>query len=203
MFGILALRYANDSTPLLLELEALHGTPRRNLHPESCGHGFLCALIEDFADEWLTKVMFEARFHTQEDAKFGATWQVLQSPDQAKNADAAIAAAEMFAARQRERRALVGCSDWSCMEKTLRMVCAALDANLRQGRPFIFGSRPTSADFAVYGQLRQLATDPLPSRIVMEYPAVWAWVFRVEDLTGYPDQDNSKLSVGPGGYRGV
>ena len=31
---------------------------------------------------------------------------------------------------------------------------------------FIFGSRPTAADFAIYGQLRQLATDPLPSRIL-------------------------------------
>ncbi|CAE6971081.1 unnamed protein product [Symbiodinium sp. CCMP2592] len=180
--------YANDSTPLLLELQAQHGKTWRSLFPTSAGARFLCALVEDFADEWLTKVMFEGRFHTLEDAKFGAAWQVLQNPLQSKNTDKALQAIDMFAARQRERRALVGCSDWTCMEKTLRGVCSALETNLRRGVPFIFGSRPTAADFAIYGQLRQLATDPLPSRIVMEYPSVWAWVFRVEDLSGYPDE---------------
>eukprot|EP00439_Symbiodinium_sp_Y106_P056432 s413_g7.t3 len=159
--------YANDSTPLLLELQAQHGKTWRSLFPTSAGARFLCALVEDFADEWLTKVMFEGRFHTLEDAKFGAAWQVLQNPLQSKNADTALQAIDMFAARQRERRALVGCSDWTCMEKTLRGVCSALETNLRRGIPFIFGSRPTAADFAIYGQLRQLATDPLPSRILV------------------------------------
>ena len=112
---LLNARYANDSTPLLLELQAQHGNTRRSLFPTSAGTRFLCALLEDFADEWLTKVMFEGRFHTLEDAKFGAAWQVLQNPLQAKNIDEALQAIDMFAARQRERRALVGCSDWTCI----------------------------------------------------------------------------------------
>ena len=112
---LLNARYANDSTPLLLELQAQHGNTRRSLFPTSAGTRFLCALLEDFADEWLTKVMFEGRFHTLKDAKFGAAWQVLQNPLQSKNSDEALQAIDMFAARQRERRALVGCSDWACI----------------------------------------------------------------------------------------
>ena len=88
--------YANDSTHLILELEKRWPDPQRSLIPRSSGDAFLADLIEDFADEWVTKarsdyahliiylylfkIMFEGRFATPEDAQFGAEWQLWQGP---------------------------------------------------------------------------------------------------------------------------
>ena len=69
--------YANDSSHVILELEARHPL-HRSVVPASAALAFVAALLEDFADEWLTKVMFEGRFHTEEDAEFGASWQLQQ-----------------------------------------------------------------------------------------------------------------------------
>ena len=69
--------YANDSTPLILELDARH-PKHRTVVPASAVLAFIAALLEDFADEWLTKVMFEGRFHTEKDSEFGAAWQMQQ-----------------------------------------------------------------------------------------------------------------------------
>ena len=90
--------YVNDSTPLILELDKTF--PDRKLLPEAPGMAFISALIEDFCDEWMTKVMFEGRFHTQREAAFGAKWQFWQSPSGLTNPAQAAKEAEDFAARQ-------------------------------------------------------------------------------------------------------
>ena len=47
-----------------------------------------------------------------------------------------------------------------------------------QTMPYIFGQRPSSADFAIYGQLTCLALfDPTPNAIVAaDFPRIYAWV---------------------------
>lgn len=77
-------------------------------------------------------------------------------------------------------------------EATLRRVCSILGDNLRAGNHFLFGARPTNADFGLFSQLRQLAADPLPAAIMHDYPEVWAWVWKMDDLSGYePPADSS------------
>lgn len=176
--------YANDSTPLILELDATF--PDRRLVPAAPGLAFLAALIEDFCDEWLTKVMFEGRFHTQRDAAFGAKWQFWQSPSGLRSPEQSAKLAESFAARQRGRRWIVcGSTGETMFEATLRRVCHILGENLRAGHHFLFGARPTNADFGLFSQMRQLAADPLPASIMHDYPEVWAWVWKMDDLSGY------------------
>lgn len=188
---------ANDSTPLILELEERF--LERRLVPRAAGTAFLSALLEDFCDEWLTKLMFEGRFHTQRDAEFGAKWQFWQAPSGLRGQ--AVAVAEAFAARQRGRRHLVcGSTGEVLFEATLRRVCAILSENLRAGHHFLFGARPTNADFGLFSQLRQLATDPLPAATMHDYPEVWAWVWKMDDLSGFePPADsehNAELTMG-------
>ena len=122
--------YSNDSTPLIRELEARH-TPRR-CTPADPVYRFVDALLEDFADEWLTKPMFAGRFHTMEDATFGAAWQALSSAPIAK-LEGSKEFVNQFAARQRGRRNLVGATQWELMEKNIREVCKALEAGLEAG----------------------------------------------------------------------
>ena len=95
--------YTNDSTPIILELEEQARKGERAALPVAAGDAFLAALLEDFGDEWMTKVMFEGRFHTRDDAKFGAEWQFWQSRGgkvSAKAAGAIDAGVDEFAKRQ-------------------------------------------------------------------------------------------------------
>lgn len=52
--------FHNDSTPLLLDLERRH--EGRSVVPEREADAFLAFLIEDLADEWLTKAMYAYRW---------------------------------------------------------------------------------------------------------------------------------------------
>ena len=50
---------------------------------------------------------------------------------------------------------------------------------------YLFGSRPSLADFAWFGQLSEMATDPTPMRIMRENaPFTDHWVRRLDDASG-------------------
>jgi hypothetical protein len=50
---------------------------------------------------------------------------------------------------------------------------------------YLFGSRPSLADFAWFGQLSEMATDPTPMRILREKaPFTDHWVRRLDDASG-------------------
>ena len=59
---------------------------------------------------------------------------------------------------------------------------------------YLFGSRPSLADFAWFGQLSEMATDPTPMRIMRaKAPFTDHWVRRLDDASGvegewYPNE---------------
>lgn len=186
--------YANDSTLLIQELESKY--PERNVTDAAGkGNAFLSALLEDFGDEWCTKFMFEGRFHTEEDAAFGAEWQVYQNPAFCISDPGFRESFMKFAHRQQGRRHLVGSENWDCLKHTLNRVLTILqDQMLFKQQPFLFGATPSNADFALYGQLRQSIQDPLPSQICYRYPAAWAWIWRMDDLSGYTPEEPAPVN---------
>jgi hypothetical protein len=60
-------------------------------------------------------------------------------------------------------------------------------ANQMNTSPYMFGHRPSSSDFGLYGQLTQLAVfDPTPMQIADDLSSrVVAWVGIVDDLSGH------------------
>ena len=101
-------KWRSDSTPIIEELEQRH-PGQRSVIPDSPGRAFLAYLIEDFADEWLTKAMFHYRWAYDADIQYASFWIADDFfPDQ--KGDARAAAAQRFAERQIERMPLVGCT---------------------------------------------------------------------------------------------
>ena len=178
------LEAVTDSTPLIRRFEREQGD--RSLIPGDAALAFLDALIEDYADEWLTKAMFHYRWAYAADiAKASAIlpcWRGLSVPD-ADLAERGRAVAE----RQIGRLRYVGSNDVTgpIIEASYRRFLEAFEAHLRV-MPYLMGRRPGASDFATYGQLTQLAEfDPTPAALTLSIaPRVTAWVGMMEDQSG-------------------
>ena len=185
-----------DSTPLIRRFEQAF-TGRETL-PNDPVLGFINYLVEDYADEWLTKSMFHYRWYYDADIRKAGDilplWRGLQMDDeQHRNA------AEFVAKRQISRLYVVGSNDLTApvIEASyLRFLDIMNRLVMRQ--PYVFGDRPASADFGIYAQLTQLAKfDPTPMTICLEQaPRVFAWTDVVDDLSGQACEQDGWISRG-------
>lgn len=175
--------FDNDSTPLIYDLEARH--PQRGIVPPDPDQAFIAHLLEDFADEWLTKAMFGYRWLAEVDQVQMSRWLAF---DNLKGGGLAKsqAFAEQFRARQVGRMALVGCTEenFPLIEASTRAVLAALEAHVVE-RHCLLGTRPSMAEFGIFGQLSQLATDPTPQAMMRaDYPYTYRWLAHLDDMSG-------------------
>lgn len=176
--------FANDSTPLLLDFSA-EAPADRGLLPDDPVARFLCLLIEDFADEWLTKVMFHYRWNAEIDQEV-MSQAIVFDRVRGHGRDMLAAFAAEFRQRQVGRMHLVGCGAEHApqLAETYRRLMEILEAMVPD-RGFLFGSRPSLADFGLYGQLSQLAVDPTPSAWMRrDAPLLWRWLMIVDDASG-------------------
>ena len=178
-----------DTTPIIYELETR--TADRSILPEDPANRFLAELIEDFADEWLTKAMFHYRWFYAPDQKFAASWiaadHVADSDD---HREVRRAFGAEFGARQVSRMPLVGCTPENrlVIERSYEAVLDALEPEVGFGR-FLFGSRPSIADFGLFGQLKTMSVDPTPQSVMRERaPTVNHWIRQMDDLSGLDGQ---------------
>jgi hypothetical protein len=157
---------------------------------------FLDSLLEDYADEWLTKAMFHYRWAFEPDVANAAAilprWFRTNQPE-----ERAIEAGKTFSKRQVGRLSVVGSNPTTApvIEESYRRLLALLDAHLTELR-FVMGGRPGASDFGLFGQLTQLvAFDPTPAAIAhATAPRVVAWVDIVEDLSGLEPADADWIS---------
>lgn len=173
-----------DSTPIIRRLEAEHDG--RSVIPPDAALAVLDELIEDYADEWLTKAMFHYRWTYPADIDKASiilpAWRDYCVPDQTL-----LPLAKAIGERQIGRLGVVGSNPVTgpVIEASYRRFLKAFEDHLTQ-HPFILGRRPGSSDFAVFGQLTQLAQfDPTPTALTLAMaPRVHAWVGVMEDLSG-------------------
>ena len=182
---------ATDSTPIIRRLEQAFS--ERSVIPSHPVSSFINYLIEDYADEWLTRCMFHYRWSRQKDIDKAATMLPLSgrvdlTEQELKNL------AQHFAERQIGRLQVVGSNETTApvIEASYRRFLKLMEAHLSQAQ-FLFGSRPASADLALMGQLTSLSHfDPTPSQLCEQYaPRVYAWVDWLEDLSGYEIEENA------------
>ena len=180
-----------DSTPLIRRFEGEYAG-RATLPPHPAV-AFLNDLVEDYADEWLTKPMFHYRWYYDADIEQAGTvlphWRAIQA-----DRETLAALKAQFSKRQIDRLYVVGSNDITApvIEASYQRLLALLDG-LIEAQKFVFGGRPASADFALYAQLTQLARfDPTPAALCLrEAPRVFAWTDLVDDLSGHPAEENA------------
>lgn len=184
-----------DSTPIIRRLE--RDWEGRSVIPTDPGLAFIDALIEDYADEWLTKAMFHYRWAYQADIdKAGNTlpaWRGYSIPD-----EALAQRSSMIKERQIGRLYVVGSNPVTApvIEASYERFLDVFEA-LLTAQPYILGARPSACDFAVFGQLTQLAAfDPTPMALTSaRAPRVSAWTGLMEDLSGVEPEADGWVDV--------
>ena len=180
-----------DSTPIIRRLE--NEFTERKIVPDDPALSFINYLLEDFGDEWVTKYMFHYRWYFKEDADNAGT--ILPLVDIAVNTpDGTLMELKKFIAeRQIERLWVVGSNDTTAdlIDTSYKRFIKLMDNHLSVSK-FLFGDKPSSADFAIYGQLTQLVGfDPTSRKIACETSLrLVAWVDIMADLSGH-DVENS------------
>lgn len=184
-----------DSTPLIRRFEAEFSG--REAIPTDPVLAFLNYLIEDYADEWLTKAMFHYRWHYQADINMAAAILPRWRDIQATEAETAKLSA-YIAERQISRLYVVGSNNITApvIEASYQRFLSIMDT-LIEKQKFVLGARPSSADFGIYAQLTQLAKfDPTPAALCLsQAPRVYAWTDLLDDLSGQPVAGHNWLTA--------
>jgi glutathione S-transferase len=184
-----------DSTFQIKRLEKM--LPARSIIPPDPALAFLDALLEDYADEWLTKPMFHYRWKYAADIH-KASHVLALDRDPLLSRDTLARMSSYIADRQIERLRVVGSNDVTTpvIEASYRRLLGLLDSHLVAGHRFLMGARPGASDFGLFGQLSQLAHfDPTPSGIAaVETPRVVSWVSHLDDLSSLEVDDGGWLS---------
>ena len=186
------LKATTDTTPIIRRFENEYAD--RKLLPEDPALSFINYLLEDFGDEWVTKYMMHYRWYFDKDADNAST--ILPLSDLAVNMpDEILKDAKKYVHdRQTGRLWVVGSNDTTAdlIDASYKRFLKLMDDHLSISK-FLFGEKPSSADFAIYGQLTQLiGFDPTSRKIAYENSLrLVSWLDVMVDLSGH-DVDSSQ-----------
>jgi len=168
-----------DSTAMIEWFEKHY--PHAPVLPDDPAAAYLCRLLEEYADEGLWRPAMYYRWAFKKDALLDArrfTEDFMKFP-------LTPSAVLRWTARRRQQRAYirglgVTAENRGDVERHYRDELADLEAVFRL-RPFLFGERPSLADFGYFASMfRHFAIDPTPARIMRnEAPGVYEWVARM------------------------
>ena len=175
--------FRNDSTPVLYDLEARHA--ERSVVPTDPTKAFIAHILEDFADEWLTKAMFGYRWLEEVDQLQMSRWLSFDAM-KGGGLEASQGMAKMFRERQVGRMAIVGCTaeNFPLIEDSTRRVMQALEDHV-VNEHWLFGTRPSLAEISIFGQFSQLGVDPTAQTMMRkDFPYAFRWLLHVDDASG-------------------
>lgn len=166
-----------DSTPILEVMERRHPEPATR--PPEPALNYVAALLEDFADEWLNKALQHYRWSFAPEAAAKAIAEAALGEEESAYHQAG---ATEILSRMRARREIIGLSESAIevIEASFVRTLRALDQALT-GRLFLFGDRPSCADFALAAQLAQMLPIAQAGTLIRaQGPSLAAWLARMD-----------------------
>ena len=163
-----------DSTDILSAIENDHAEPSSVPDDPACA--VLALILEDYGDEWLSKVMFRERWGQKPDRDEAADRTMEQLFD-GKLPRAKKKTRDQIVKRMRDSLELIGVErkNEKALKTSFERFIPLLNAHL-ENNLFIFGNRPSVADFSIAAQLSQMLMDPTPGAWLRENaPFVTAW----------------------------
>jgi glutathione S-transferase len=189
----------HDTTPLIEALEA--DSPEPSATPADPALAFLACVLEEYADAWLAKAVFHYRWGRKKDQKIAAQRAIdeyfTQSPPEDRKASEDLAIETMTGQLKLMQ---VDGELGDVVEKSFKKFVKLLDDHLRK-HLFIFGERPSVADFAIAGQLIQMLKDPTPAKIIEkdgEFVAKWCEFMTAPTASGpFATLDDLRETLAP------
>ena len=180
-----------DSSPQIMRLETEYA--ERSLLPTDPVVCFLDHLIEDYGDEWLTKVMYHYRWHHRyRDAIAKASNMLPLMSDNQMDAEQHRVMSEFIAERQMGRTSLVGSTDGNqdVIEESFVRLLTLLEDHFSHFQ-FLLGPRPSRADFGLFGQFSQLFFWEPDSALLAAKcsPRSVIWAYQIDDLSSLEIDD--------------
>jgi glutathione S-transferase len=170
----------NDSTQIARYVQQ---RTQRRLLPEREELHALCWLLEDFADEWLSKIVLASRWLNAEDRR--DTADAIGDELVAGLPGISSLAGRGVARAIRSELAPGGINEDNrgVLERSRARVLQALESLLEEPPGFLFCEHPTVADFAFFGQWTQFARDPSGADVLRMYPNVSEYLDRLDAMT--------------------
>ncbi len=175
-------RVMQDSTPILEWFEGQH--PEPSAVPEDPALAFVHWLVEDFADEYLPRFAMHYRWGNELN-RDTLSHRIARRFSYGDPGGDVGASAGMVLARQSGYDLFLGLDPVTRrdLDEQLLLLLAILEAHFRDWQ-FLFGDRPSVADFALYGPLfAHLWSDPGSSRLMEVHgPQTCHWMETITSL---------------------
>ena len=172
-------QFKSDSTPIILELENIYRS--RSIIPPNPGIAFIAKLIEDMTDECFPFPMFYFRWTT--DAEWCGRRQMIGWNGALDDEELARVSRE-FTSRQQSKLGAAAQLPSIEVQKSYELILDTLEKSLKKSI-FLFGTRPSIAEFGLFGQLSQYVVDPYLSSLTKKQAVrTFQWTQLLDDASG-------------------
>lgn len=152
-----------DSTPMILHLERRH--PEPGVLPDDPVQRFLCFVLEDVLDEWFYRPAVGSRWFYPENTQHGG-WELARdfTAETPITAQQAFELVRPFVTASCEPMGVTAENIDSWIAEVLKPWLRVLNDHFA-ARPYLFGERPSLADFALFGaNAAHFSNDPVCRR---------------------------------------